>query len=76
MQLVQINTYCQENMKKKSGKGFVIQYIMQPFKGQLIPKGFFDVIVSTKKRRGYLTWLYKFFDFWFELFLEARPEIL
>ena len=36
-------------MKKKYGKGFVIQYIMQPFKGQLIPKGFFDVIVSTNE---------------------------
>ena len=52
MQLVQINTYSQENMKKKSVKGFVIQYIMQPFKGQLISKGLFDVIVSTKKRRS------------------------
>ena len=52
MQLVQINTYCQENMKKKSVKGFVIQYIMQPFKGQLISKGLFDVIVSTKKMRS------------------------
>ena len=54
MQLVQINTYCRGNMKKKSGKGFDIQYIMQPFKGQLILKGLFDVIVSTRKTTIYL----------------------
>ena len=47
MQLVQINTYCQENMKKKIRQR--ICYSMQPFKDQLISKGLFDVIVSTKK---------------------------